>query len=128
VQSDWGFAAAVAGLAALDIVKAPDGLTVCLLAVLLLAAARDGSAFARFLSWPPFPWLGDISYSLYMVQMVVLVALATFAPHLSTWPHSILFVTGSVLLAAPISRFVEYPARSLVRSWTFRGARLSFAD
>jgi peptidoglycan/LPS O-acetylase OafA/YrhL len=51
-----------------------------------------------------------------MVQMVVLVSLATFAPHLSTWPHSLLFVTGSLILAAPISRFVEYPARSFLRT------------
>jgi peptidoglycan/LPS O-acetylase OafA/YrhL len=126
-QSNKGFAAALAGLAALEVVHAPDGLTVCLLAVLLISAARDGSAFARFLGWAPFPWLGDISYSLYMVQMVVLVLLQKFAPHLSTWQHSLLFVTGSVLLAAPISRFIEYPARSLVRSWTFRGARPGFA-
>jgi peptidoglycan/LPS O-acetylase OafA/YrhL len=119
VQSDAAFAATLAGLAALEVLHAPDGLTVCLLAVLLLAAARDGSAFARFLSWPPFPWLGDISYSLYMVQMVALVALAKFAPHLSTWPHSLLFVAGTLALAAPISRFVEYPARSFVRTLRF---------
>jgi peptidoglycan/LPS O-acetylase OafA/YrhL len=123
VQSNVAFVTAVTGLVGLEVARVPEGLTVCLLAVLLLSAARDGSAFARILSWPPLPWLGDISYSLYMVQMAVLVALATFAPHLSAWLHAVIFVAGSLALAAPISRIIEYPARSFLRSLSF-GRRL----
>ena len=116
IQSDAAFAAAVAALLGLEIVKAPEGFSVCALAILLLCAARDGSAFARALGWPPLRWLGEISYSLYMVQMAVVVALARFWPHLAGWPLALAFCAGSLTLAAPISRWIEYPARGFLRS------------
>jgi len=114
-QSDAAFAAAVAALVGLELVKAPEGFSVCALAVLLICAARDGSAFARALGWPPLAWLGEVSYSLYMAQMPVLVALASFAPHLGAWRHSMLFCAGSLALAAPMSRWFEFPARAWLR-------------
>jgi peptidoglycan/LPS O-acetylase OafA/YrhL len=53
-----------------------------------------------------------------MVQMVVLVALAEFWPHMSGWPYVLAFWAGSLALAAPISRFVEYPARRVLRAFS----------
>lgn len=114
-QSDALLAAALAGVAGLDVLRAPDGLTITLLGVLLICAAREDSAFARLLNLKPLPWLGEISYSLYMVQMVVLVALSHLAPNLPPLAHSALFCLGAFALAAPISRGFEFPARAWLR-------------
>ena len=115
ISSDRAFALALVGIVGCEALKLTDGVTIGLLPVLLLAAARDESAFARFLDRQPFRWLGEASYSIYMVQTVVLAGLSEVLPRLGPWTHGLLFCGLSILLAAPLSRFVEYPARSALR-------------
>lgn len=115
LRSDVAFGLAVAGIAGCEAFRLTEGLTICLMAVVLLVAARDESLFARALDRQPFRWLGEASYSIYMVQGVVVVALS-FAPQLTALANGLLLVGLSLLFAAPLSRFIEYPARAALRS------------
>jgi peptidoglycan/LPS O-acetylase OafA/YrhL len=79
-------------------------------AVLVLAAASPG-AFARLLRWRPLTLLGDMSYSLYLVHLPVLITLWRFVP---ATRHPYLFSVGvvvfSCLAAAALYWGVELPA------------------
>ena len=46
----------------------PDLLTVALFALLVLAAVANCGTFAQAINVAPFVWLGDISYSLYLIH------------------------------------------------------------
>jgi peptidoglycan/LPS O-acetylase OafA/YrhL len=119
-----GAAVAVA-IAALALASIPgtDLAVVVMLALLLLAAAHNRGWVARVLATRAPLFLGRISYSLYMVQMVAAVLAYAAARH---WPaiagtgigEAALIFGLSFALAVPLSRFVEYP----LRDW-LRGAR-----
>jgi hypothetical protein len=49
----------------------PDLLTVALFAVLILATVGNSGRSALILNFAPFTWLGDISYSLYLIHSFV---------------------------------------------------------
>jgi peptidoglycan/LPS O-acetylase OafA/YrhL len=116
--SNWAFALAATAICACVALGMTDGLAICLLAVVILSAARDESAFARLLDRQPFRWLGEVSYSIYMVQGVVVVGLS-FLPHVGPWAYGLLLIGLSILVAAPLSRFIEYPARRALRALQF---------
>ncbi len=52
-------------------VNASDFLIACLFAFLILAAVSNRGLFARFINTPALIWLGDISYSLYLIHGLV---------------------------------------------------------
>jgi len=90
---------------------------------LILTSIESSGTEARLLEARPMRWLGDISYSTYMLQQVLLlVALngfASFASDLS--PMSLWLVSGAwlaalLLISTLTYRAIEVPARDAVRA------------
>jgi peptidoglycan/LPS O-acetylase OafA/YrhL len=115
LTSDAAFIATVGALVGCGIAGVPDCICVMLLAVLLLSAARSGSLAARILAIRPLPYLGEISYSLYMVQIIPSIIIEVLLPPLAPALQDFIFIVGSFALAIPMSRFVEYPARAWLK-------------
>jgi peptidoglycan/LPS O-acetylase OafA/YrhL len=91
-----------------------------LMALILACAGRN--LIARLLAAPPLVWLGEVSYSVYMVHVVALTFLGRLAPHvLAAFPAAgrplMLAVSlGAVIaLAAALHYTTERPARSYFR-------------
>ena len=117
--SNGVFAGAVAAIVACQVFHLPDPATILILPLLLLCALRAGSVFNRVLNTGPLLYLGNISYSIYMVQMAVEVGIEQLLPPMDAWTHGAVFVLGTFALAAPVSRWVEYPARDWLRGVRF---------
>ena len=124
LATDAAFIATVGALVGCGIEGLPDSLCVMLLPVLLLSAARPGSLAARILAIRPLPYLGEISYSLYMVQIIPQIIIEVLLPPLAPALQDVIFIVGSFALAIPMSRFVEYPARAWLKEP--RGPRAPF--
>ncbi len=110
-------AIAVVGLASL---KGTDIAVIAALAVLLLACAHNRGRADRYLTARAPMFLGRISYSLYMVQMIAGTALAAAAPWVGSIAaghlfQAIAFAALSFALAIPVSRYVEFPMRDWLR-------------
>jgi peptidoglycan/LPS O-acetylase OafA/YrhL len=99
----------------------PDAIIVTDLVVLVVLGAAVTGTLAKALAWRPLLYLGETSYSLYIVHAFVLsVAYGAFkSPRLGTFvPSAIrdLLVVLAVLLAASLLyHFVEAPSRHVVR-------------
>jgi peptidoglycan/LPS O-acetylase OafA/YrhL len=72
-------------------------------------------------------WLGQISYSLYLLHAVILLVLSRLVPGLGTQPPVIRLVVGLLYLTAALTaawfsyRMVELPGQALGRRLTARG-------
>jgi peptidoglycan/LPS O-acetylase OafA/YrhL len=94
-----------------------------LLALTILGAAISGGHLARLLGSRPFVWLGDVSYSVYMVHFPVLIVIRRFWERLgfSEWQLAgkifafLATVVLVVALAAMLFYVVERPARVRLR-------------
>lgn len=75
---------------------ASDFVLIALLAVFIVSLATSSGLTSRLFSLAPMVWLGEISYSLYMVHFPVLRAL------------SIVFKPERVQAMGPVGRFVVY--------------------
>jgi peptidoglycan/LPS O-acetylase OafA/YrhL len=100
-----------------------------LLGATLLACATP-TPLARLLSAPWLVWLGEISYALYMVHVLVLALFARAAARLLAvlpgigWPVLMAAsLAAVVLLAAAIHYTIERPFRARARRWLRRGPR-----
>lgn len=60
----------------------PDFALIALLATLILCAAASTRSLAKALTIQPIVWLGEISYSIYMVHFVVLRAVGRLLEHI----------------------------------------------
>ncbi len=114
-----GIAFFVAGASA----HLPNFALIACLAIAVLGAAAATGPLARVLSCTPVAWLGEISYSLYMVHMPVLLGLRRVWEHfgLLEW-HSaarilalLATVAANVLVGAAMFYLVEWPARTRLR-------------
>jgi peptidoglycan/LPS O-acetylase OafA/YrhL len=78
--------------------------------------------FDRWMTWPPFLFLGKISYSLYLLHPIVLLAFV-YALHDVLSPEMILIAIApaSVLAAWAGQRFLEAPSMRLGRALTATG-------
>lgn len=102
-------------------VHVPDGIMVCMLGIILLTSATNRGRSAALLNCHVFAYLGYISYSLYMVQMVVaLVLMLSFQISTSSILYKILFVGLCFSSAAIISPTIEYPARNWLKRVSWR--------
>jgi peptidoglycan/LPS O-acetylase OafA/YrhL len=119
---DITFWVSVAMLLLFERIYVPDGLMVCMLGMLLLtSAANHGRRSVGILNWHVFAYLGYISYSLYMVQMVVALVLMFYLPiSPSSILYKILFIGLCFLSAAIISPTIEYPARNWLKRISWR--------
>ena len=98
----------------------PDGLIVILLSTLLLASASNAGRMAIILSTRPLRWLGEVSYSVYIFEILPLTAAASLAGFLVAVGFggfrfemiAVLFVIGSGML---VHRCVDVPVRAALR-------------
>jgi peptidoglycan/LPS O-acetylase OafA/YrhL len=107
---------------------APAALMVTVPTAVVILCARDAGWARRLLSLPPIVWLGQISYSLYLVHWP-LVTLATYAifPEASA-AMRVALLGVSLLLAWGLHVAIETPFRAAYRSPGLRrGAALGAA-
>jgi peptidoglycan/LPS O-acetylase OafA/YrhL len=101
----------------------PDFALVALLAVVIFAVANSSGLLSALLGNPPVRWLGEVSYSIYMVHFPVLLVLRRlfesfgYARWSSTGQALAFFVSIGVVIAAAALVYyaVERPARLRLR-------------
>ena len=117
--SNW-FAADAVGLVALAVatlclhLRAPDLLIVALFPVLVLAAVGNTGNVARVINVAPLVWLGEISYSLYLIHGFVQYAATQALGHFGVHDNADLPLGVSLALLA------------LMLAVCFAGAHLSY--
>lgn len=118
--------AAFSGAAALIAAAAgaPDALIVLALGGLIYFLAGAAQAGSQLFGHPALVYLGEISYSVYMICVpwkIVFVNSATRVLQVNgeqlPWPVWIVFVLTIVPLAALSYHLVEKPARATMKSW-----------
>ena len=120
-------------IAAGCLLEAPDSLTVMLLPALLLAAVCNAGRVAGLLNARPLRWLGEVSYSVYIFQilpfMVAVSLSGTLAPYGISGSRfeviAVLFTFGSCVL---VHRCVDVPARAALRRLPDRMMVFAAAD
>src|SRR5947207_3671252 len=126
LATDAVFAAVALLLATLLHLGAPDLAIIPLFPLLILAAVRNTGRFSTLLNSPPLVWLGDISYSLYLLHWFVLFVTTEIARRLPGLDFANLSLVPSLALiavliavslarATPIFRFVEVTGRRRLR-------------
>ncbi|MGB9647711.1 MAG: acyltransferase, partial [Stellaceae bacterium] len=126
LATDAAFAVVVLLLAALLHLGAPDLAIIPLFPLLILAAVRNTGRFSPLLNSSPLVWLGDISYSLYLLHWFVLFVATEIArrvpgPDFAKLPlaPSLLLITVliaiSLALATVSFRFIEITGRRWLR-------------
>lgn len=80
-------------------------------------AANERAVAARVLAWPPVHWLGEISYSVYLLHGPLNYELHHLWPALSRWPAADVPLTCLLLIssAALCYHGFERPMRDLLR-------------
>lgn len=119
-QKDTVLVAIVVIIAAGCLSGAPDSLTIILLPALLLASVCNSGRAAAILNARPLRWLGEVSYSVYIFQMLPFMVAISISGTLTA--HGIsgsrfevvaaLFAFGSCVL---VHRCVDVPARAALR-------------
>ena len=126
LATDAALAAVVLLLAALLHLGAPDLAIIPLFPLLILAAVRNTGRFAPLLNSPPLMWLGDISYSLYLLHWFVLFVTTEIARRLPGLDFAKLplapslaliaaLIAVSLVLATLSFRFIEVTGRRWLR-------------
>jgi peptidoglycan/LPS O-acetylase OafA/YrhL len=116
-----GFLGAAAGCAAAG---APDQFTLLALGGLILALAGMAAQGSKVMTQAPLIYLGEISYSIYMVcalwEIVFVNGAARvlgLADERLPWPLWLVLVLGVIPLAAASYHLVEKPARHHIKLW-----------
>jgi len=117
----WSAIAACTLAAAVVFARTParDLLLVMCAASAIIAAAFEETLVARLLSAAPLVWLGEISYSLYMVHApvrmtlgrVVGVVIARTDSPLVGWSMAALLCAATIVAGAVVNATIEVPAR-----------------
>jgi peptidoglycan/LPS O-acetylase OafA/YrhL len=126
LATDAALAAVVLLLAALLHLGVPDLAIIPLFPLLILAAVRNTGRFAPLLNSPPLMWLGDISYSLYLLHWFVLFVTTEIARRLPGLDFAKLplapslaliaaLIAVSLVLATLSFRFIEVTGRRWLR-------------
>ncbi|VXC53618.1 acyltransferase [Plantibacter sp. T3] len=82
-------------------------------AAMLVPIAGFWTDAVRVLTWPPFKWLGKISFSLYLVHEPIVIAARIVTIDLSPWAGIAISLPISLLAATVFTRLVERPFHSL---------------
>lgn len=125
LSGSWPIALIVAACIAMAHLGAPDSFMLPLVVALVLAAVHCTGASARLLSLAPLVYLGEISYSVYLMHPLVdraiyytFEALGMKQGDLSNVQY-LTFLASSILLvlivAAASYRWLEMPARAALR-------------
>jgi peptidoglycan/LPS O-acetylase OafA/YrhL len=98
-----------------------------LAALVVALASNQPMPVAAVLATPSMQWLGRISYSLYMVHLLIVETVGALVlphtPYLYKEPARVLGAYAGLTIlclvsAAVMNRHVEEPARARVRRWT----------
>ena len=89
-------------------------------AMLVFSCSTDTGIVARFLGWQPIYFLGEVSYSLYLIHEIVDRTLKYYYKHHYTGsylnaPVILTYLTAIIFLSYLGYRFVEVPAREYLR-------------
>lgn len=113
---------AILGLSAMNAPALADGLLVVLFVVLVLSLSHAGRFGASTFGSRPAVYLGDISYSIYLIHPTVLIIISRSVKHFIGAPTTgeFLLIVAAYLVAVVASahvlyRFVEQPARAYLR-------------
>ncbi|MES2489307.1 MAG: acyltransferase [Pseudomonadota bacterium] len=103
--------------------------------LLIASFTYENTWIARSLSWGPFVQLGEMSYSLYMVHVLVLVNVIlakTATPDLFNafiaWPPVLILLAlwgATIFISIFTYRYIEKPGRAFVRKRFDRKSRVS---
>jgi peptidoglycan/LPS O-acetylase OafA/YrhL len=121
LSGDAALAIAATAVIALALFNGTDIAVIAALAVVLLACAHNQGIASRVLTHRVPMYLGRISYSLYMVQTVAAeAALRIVHPSPAEYFGGSATLAGAMFLssfaiAVPLSRYIEYPVRDLLR-------------
>jgi peptidoglycan/LPS O-acetylase OafA/YrhL len=114
-DSDW----IVAGLAIAATVSVladfPDPITVVLMVLIILTVAGNSHAVATYLGLRPLHFLGELSFSIYLIQLPLILAVQHFIS--SSVLVATIVLPGTLALSLLTYRFIEMPAR--IRSKRF---------
>jgi peptidoglycan/LPS O-acetylase OafA/YrhL len=115
-NSDAGVAVLLLGAVALCFVDRTDWIVVLIVfpALVLMTADARGLARRALCGWP-LSYLGRISYAVYAVHWPIMVYAVVWHGHLAGWVAALGLIGTSLLVAAPVSHFIEYPARNWLR-------------
>ena len=80
-------------------------------AAIILGSVQPGGPTRAFLSWGPFPWLGKISYGVYIYHFSFYVTLTEQTTGLAPWPLFMLRVAATFAVAVPSYYWLELPIR-----------------
>jgi peptidoglycan/LPS O-acetylase OafA/YrhL len=119
-QKDVVLISTIGMLTAASLLGAPGGLIVILLLMLLLCSVCNTGYAAAVLNARPLRWLGEVSYSVYIFQILPFMVVVSFSGTLAAYGISgsrfeiiaALFAFGSGVL---VHRCVDVPARSALR-------------
>src|SRR6266404_6750557 len=129
-EKDATLIAVVALIVAACLRGTSDGLIVILLVALLLASVCNSGRLAGILNAGPLRWLGEVSYSVYIFQMLPLMVAVSLSQVLVAYGFggsrfeaiAALFVIGSGVL---VHRCVDLPVRTALRRLPDRVARFT---
>ena len=102
LATDGALAAVLLLLAVLLHLGAPDLAIIPLFPLLILAAVRNTGRFSPLLNSAPPVWLGDISYSLYLLHWFVLFVTTEIARRLTSLDFANLTAAPSLALIAAL--------------------------
>ena len=119
-EKDFALIAIAVMIATACLVGAPDSLSVVLLLALLIAAVCNSGHMATILHARPLRWLGEVSYSVYIFQILPFMVAVSLSGVLTAYGISgsrfeiiaVLFAFGSGVL---VHRCVDVPARAALR-------------
>jgi peptidoglycan/LPS O-acetylase OafA/YrhL len=119
-ERDGALLGVTAAILAAPFAGVSDGPIVVLLLALLLAAVSNSGRMAGLLNARPLRWLGDISYSVYIFQMVPFMLIVRYSGALAAHGlGGVRFEALAVLLALGggvlVHRRVDLPARAALR-------------
>ncbi len=131
---DWSIAITVTATmaaAAATTLRAPDALTVSVFGALIFGLASLTTSGSRWLTSPVGVYLGEVSFSVYMICIpyeLLFVEGARKVLHLPDgplpWPLWGVLFAGVIPAAMVLHHLVERPARDAMRRWEQRGFRV----
>jgi peptidoglycan/LPS O-acetylase OafA/YrhL len=132
-QKDVVLISVIGMIAAASLLGAPAGLIVILLLALLLASVCNTGRAAAILNARPLRWLGEVSYSVYIFQILPFMVVVSLSGTLAAngisgfWFEivAVLFAFGSGVL---VHRCIDVPVRAALRRLPDRMMVFAAAD